>query len=174
MLRSEVPRRPTLLESCARAATAAEARFRITYPFLPRDSRIVALDEGAARVICGAADRHWSGAHFLAFESATPPEGNGSGIEATLRRCDGSETLLSQELSDADVTVMVASTDGWAAAAVIGQACAERGIMTAGVVLAEGGERVNDAVLALRPYAMVLVVSQDDEDLLALLTALRA
>jgi len=38
--------RPTLLNSCAMAATAAEASFRVPYPnSMTRQSRIIALDE---------------------------------------------------------------------------------------------------------------------------------
>jgi hypothetical protein len=68
---------------------------------------------------------------------------------------------------------MVAGSDGGEAAAVIGRACADRRIMTAGVVLAPAGVHTNDAVVALRPYAMVLVVSSAEDDLVDLLTALR-
>lgn len=175
MPQSEVQRRPTLLNSCAMAATAAEARFRIEYPFQPRDSRIIAVDADAAGVVCGASKRDWNGAaHFLTFEAGQPSGGNGSRTEATLRGCDGSATMLSDVLVDADVAVMVASSRGAEAASVIGQACAERRIMTAGVVLTEPGEHVNAAVLALRPFAMVLVVSSGEDELIDLLTALRA
>ena len=55
----------------------------------------------------------------------------------------------------------------------IARACAERGIMTAGLIL---GDRldVGDAVSALRPYARNLMVSEDEDDVAAVLTALRA
>jgi hypothetical protein len=174
MLPSEVQRRPTLLNSCAMAATAAEARYRIGYEFLPRDSRIIAVDEAARELVCRASRWGWTGvAHFLLFEALTPDGGNGTAPDARLRGCDGSESTLSAELADADVAVLVAGSQGAEAASVIGRVCAARRVMTAGVVVAGEGERVNDAVLALRPHAMVLVVSSDEEDLLDLLTALR-
>jgi hypothetical protein len=174
MPQSDVRQRPTLLNSCAMAATAAEAKFRIEYSFLPRDSRIVAVDAAAAVVVRRASQRHWSGAaHFLTFDGPAPSAANGSPPDATLRTCDGTDVWLSNELASADVTVMVAGSASPEAAAVIGRACAERGIMTAGVALAGAGDEVNDAVLALRPHAMVLVVSTDEDDLLELLTALR-
>ena len=54
-------RQPTLLNSCARAATAAEARYRISYPeFARRSSRVIALDDQAAAIvgrIAGERDR---------------------------------------------------------------------------------------------------------------------
>ena len=175
MPQSELQSRPTLLNSCAMAATAAEARFRIEYPFQPRDSRVVAVDSGAADVVCRAFQRQWEGsAHFLTFGTGTASGENGSSPEATLHRCDdGSETLLSEELDGADVVVMVATSQGAEAAPVIGRACAERSVMTAGVVLTATGEHANDAVLALRPFAMVLVVSKAEDDLFELLTGLR-
>jgi hypothetical protein len=156
------------------AATAAEARFRIEYPFLPRDSRIVAVDVAAAAVVRRASRLRWEGsARFLTFESVNA-EGNGTVPDATLRDCrDGTSTLLSDELDNADVAVMVAGVHGEEAAEVIGRACAERRIMTAGVVVAPTGDHTNDAVLALRPFAMVLVVSRAEDDLVDLLTALR-
>ncbi len=190
MRQSDGQRHPTLLNSCAMAATSGEARFRIEYPFLPRDSRIVAVDAKAAEAVCRARARHWSGsAHFLTFVAPTPRDPNGTAPDAALRTCDGAEALLSKELADADVVVMVAGAgDAKAgnagagnakagnakAAAVIGRACAERGIMTAGVALVEADGRAGGAVVALRPHAMVLVVSKDEEDLIELLTALRA
>lgn len=107
----EGARRPTLLNGCGPAATAAEARFRIGYPFLPRDSRIVAVDTGAAAVICRASGRHWSGAaHFLRFDAPVPGGHNGSEPDATLRTCGGADVLLSEELNGADITVIVATS----------------------------------------------------------------
>lgn len=171
---SDMRWRPTLLNSCAMAATAAEARYRISYPFLPRDSRIIAVDADAAPVVGRVAERGWAGnARFLSYESTTPTS-NGAPVDAVLRSDDGAQTSLGAELADADVAVMVAGSAGGAdAVTVIGEACTERRIMTAGVVVSPGAAEVNDAVLALRPYAMVLVAATDDEDLAELLTALR-
>lgn len=174
MPQSEVRQRPTLLNSCAMAATAAEAKFRIEYPFLPRDSRVVAVDATAAAVVRRASQRHWTGAaHFLTFDGPAPSAATGSPPDARLRTCDGTDVWLRDELANADITVLVAGSASAEAAAVIGRACAERGIMTAGVALTGADDRVDDAVLGLRPHAMVLVVSKDEDDLLELLAALR-
>lgn len=163
------------------AATAAEARFRIEYPFQPRDSRVIAVDSGADEVVCRAAGRHWSGiAHFLTFAAPVPGGGNGTGAapptaaDATLRMCTGSTVRLSDELADADVAVMVSASGGAEAASLIGGACARRGIMTAGIALGGPGDQAGAAAAALRPHAMVLVVPADEDDVLELLTALRA
>ena len=168
--------RPTMLSSCARAATASEARYRIQAPIVAtRASRIIALDGDAAEIVREVAELPWTGdAHFLTYESSASVEGLGdSPVDATLRTADGQETLLSAQLDDADVTVMVAtSDDGAQAASIIGQACFMRGVMTAGLVVAEGG-MADRAVAALRPDAMVLVVTQDEGDVPDMLTALR-
>jgi hypothetical protein len=134
---------PTLLNSCAAASTSAEARFRISgAPRLPRSTRVVSLDNGAAQIVGDLAD--------LELESA------------------GGSTLLSAELDDADFLMMVATDDaGASAATAIGNACTLRGIMTAALVVGGGP----DAVSALRPHARVLLVSDDRLDVDAVLGA---
>lgn len=181
--------RPTLLSSCARAATADEARFRINGPEpTPRATRVIALDaEAAALTERAAAEGPWKGARFLTYESSLPigdadeltvdavVRGQAT-ADAVLRTTDGQQTRLSDELVDADVIVMTATADDNAEAALmIGAACAKRGILTAGLVAPAGDDgRVDRTVAMLRPYAMVLLVSKDADDLPDVLTALRA
>lgn len=168
--------RPTLGSSCAQAATAAEARFRIDYPTITaRDTRIIALDEAATGIVGRLARLPWRAAHFLTYVAPMSGEGlDGLQVDARLRTADGSVTLLSDELTGADVAVMVATDDSGAqAASAIGLACAMRRIMTVGVVIAPPG--VGDqAVSALRPHAAVLVVTSDEDDVPEMLNALRA
>lgn len=186
-------RQPTLLNSCASAATAAEARFRIDYPDTQhRAARVIALDERAAELVRRLAAAHWRGGHFLVFEAVVPADGadgKGNGAapdpmtgaadaaDAVLRAADGAAVLLSSELGDADSAVMIATAEASASAAsVIGDACAARQIMSAGLVIADGapgGGDVDDVVAALRPNAMVLVVLQDHRDVPEILSALR-
>jgi hypothetical protein len=147
------PARPILLNSCARAATAEEARFRIDRPIGARAAVIVALDDEAADVVDRVAQRPWGAARFF-------------------RRAD--DPGLLEFLPEADVAVMVATSDADGdAARAIAQTCVERGIMTTGLIL---GERLDvaAAVSALRPYARNLMVTEDEEDVAAVLTALRA
>lgn len=169
-------RHPTLLDGCARAATAAEARFRVGYPNSSgRSSRIVALDAGAEALLGRVGERLWNGARFLSFVEAMPAaEPRLSPADAVLRGPDGSRSLLSEELGGADVAVMIATAAGGArAASLIGQACAARGIMTAGLVVSENSG-VPAAVSALRPHASVLVVARDEDYVPEMLAALRA
>lgn len=168
---------PTLLSSCALAATAAEARYRIAAPgFTRRDSRVIALDPHAAAIVAQLGGQRWGGGHFLAFESVLPgdallrPAAGGPVAGGTV----ASETaLLSEELEGADTVVMLASAQASAeAASVLGEACAARSIMSVGLVVPGAGP-VGEVVSALRPNAMVLVVLQDARDIPEVLSALR-
>jgi hypothetical protein len=145
--------RPILRNSCAQAATAAEARFRIDREIGGRIALIVALDGAAAEVVERVAERPWGAARF--FRSP-------------------SEVRLGEELADADVAIMIgtAAADA-AAAATIASACTERGVMTAGLILGDPDE-VSGATAALRPYARNLLITEDEDDVAAVLTALRA
>ena len=176
MLRSDVPgSRPTLLSSCALATTAAEARFRISRPDTStRDARVIAIAEHAAALVRAAAvARTWRGGHFLVFDRVASGIGNDGPADAVLRTPDGAVTLLSAELEGADLVVMVATAAARPeAAAVIGDACAERMIMSAGLVAAGQG-LAGPVVSALRPNAMVLVVLDSGRDVTEILTALR-
>lgn len=171
-----MPMRPILLNSCAQAVTAAETRFRIDVPIAGRRAaRILALDEGAAVVVRRVAEQHWSGARFFTCVDRTPPFNDDRGsTDVVLRATDGSESPLCEQLAGADIVVMIATADDGAyAASAIGDACALRGIMTAGLILGEKRE-VGAAVSALRPHARVLMVTKDEHDVSEVLTALRA
>ena len=163
----------SLLSSCARAASAEEAAFRIDRPIAPsRAGRIIALDERAAEVVGRAAQLEWANARFYVCESV------GSDAESiVLRGIDGGPATLADELASASVMVMVATGDtGADCAYALGKACWERGIQTAGLVLGDGtdpGTAAAAAVAALRPHARVLLPSADELDVVDLLTALR-
>jgi hypothetical protein len=164
----------SLLSSCARAATAVEARYRIDRPIKPaRAARIIALDARAAEVARRAAAAEWASARFLVCE--TVPVGGGVAVgDFLLRDIDGEPAVLGEVLSGADVVLMIATDDSGAGCAyALGKACWERGIMTAGLVLGDGSA-ADEAVAALRPHARVLLPTADEADLTELLTALRA
>jgi len=163
----------SLLSSCARAATAEEARYRIDRPIAPsRAGRIIALDEKAAEVVARAAQLEWANARFYVCESA------GEDVDSVvLRGIDGGSATLADELASASVVVMIATSDtGADCAFALGKACWERGIQTAGLVLGDGthdGTAAAAAVAALRPHARVLLPDADELDVVDLLTALR-
>lgn len=172
---------PILASSCKLATTAAEARYRIDVPIAPRrGARVIALDDGAATVVRRVAQQEWNAARFFTLvvdvpsAAGSPPVADGGVPDIALRRTDGTNSLLSEQLADADVAVMVATIDGSAVAAdAIGRACARRGIMTAGLVLGDQ-EAVATTLVALRPHAQVLLVTADEQDVAEVLTALRA
>ena len=146
--------KPILANSCARAATAAEARFRIDRPIGGRNALIVALDAAAAAVVDRVADRPWGAARCVTAADLAP--------------------RLADEREVADVAIMVGTADAdGAAASAIAAACFERGIMTAGLVLGERAA-VGEAVAALRPYARNLMATDDEDDVAEVLRALRA
>jgi hypothetical protein len=160
----------TSLSSCARAASAAEARYRIDAPVESRRARVIALDEPAADVLRSVAALEWASARFFVCDTVG---GSGEADDVLLRGIDGSPAVLSGELAGAHVVVMVATQDSGADCAyVIGKACWERAVMTAGLVLGDGSQTLG-AVAALRPHARVLLPTADESDLVELLTALR-
>lgn len=170
---------PTLLASCAKAATAAESRYRVGYPnSKPRASRIIALDSAAAEIMRKVSEAPWNGAHFLTFaEKASAPGFEALAVDAALTDPSGRRTMLGEELQGADVAVMIASAgEGAEAASVIGNACQVRGIMTAGLIVADAArrDRVEEAVRSLRPFASVLVVATSADYVPDMLSALRA
>jgi hypothetical protein len=164
--------RPILANSCALAATAAEARFRIdAKPQTPRAASVVALDDGAMVLVRELAGQEWNAARFLGLPDGTPA---GEYADLQLRTVDGDAIRLSDELALADFVMMIATEDGGAAAATtIGDACTLRGIMTAGLVVCTNGGS-GPALTALRPNARVLLVTGDERDATELLAAVGA
>lgn len=164
--------RPILANSCALAATAAEARFRIdAKPQTPRTTSVVALDDGAMVLVRELAGQEWNAARFLGLPDGTPA---GEYADLQLRTVDGEAVRLSDELARADFVMMIATEGGGAAAATtIGDACTLRGIMTAGLVVGSNGDS-GPALTALRPNARVLLVTGDERDATELLAAVGA
>ena len=147
--------KPILANSCARAATAEEAAYRITREIGSRAALILALDGPAGEVVDRVAERPWGAARFFHADRLSTEQ-------------------LEGELVDADVAIMVATADAEGeAAAAIARAASERGIMTAGLILGEQVD-VAAAVSALRPYARNLMVTNDEDDVAEVLRALRA
>lgn len=164
------PNHPTLLAGCARATTAAEARYRIDAAVLPLGTtRIVALDDAAAGLLRRTASQN--GRDTRPYRSHHGADG-----ALALRSAEGADAPLDDVLAQAHAVVLVATTGAGApAAAVIGQTCLRRGITVAGVAVGEaGGDAANAAVAALRPYSRILLVVDDGSDVFEVLSALRA
>jgi hypothetical protein len=162
----------------ARMSSAAEARFRVDYPnSKPRVVKVVALDTPSERVVKRVAQLAWQRATFftsIRFEGG----GESWSMQAWLGDLAGRAKALVEEVAGADLVVMV-STAGSSAqtAAVIGEACAARKVMTMALII--GSEQQSDEALSktlatLRPYASMLVVANGDEYIEEMLSALRA
>ena len=165
----------------ARMSSAAEARFRIDYPnSKPRRVKVVALDAASEAVVKRLAERNWHSASFFAslrFDG-TPRHGEGWSIKAWLSDLAGRTKALVDEVASADLVVMVSSAGTSApAAAVIGEACAVRKVMTMALVIGSA-QRANDdlskTLAMLRPHASMLVIANDDDYIEEMLAALRA
>lgn len=173
------PNHPTLLASCARAATAAEARYRVQYPnSRTRTSRIFALDAGAAETMYAITEDPWNNAHFLTVANTAPVDpATTQAADLPLAHPDGSRADLAAELEGADVVVLLATrSDNEGAAEVIARETYNRRIMCAGLALSKAQKdgTVDKVVNSMRRFATVLVVAQDDDYIPAMLTALRA
>jgi hypothetical protein len=104
--------------------------------------------------------------------------GEGSKMQAWLSDLAGRTKALVEEVASADLVVMVSSAGTSAqAAAVIGEACAVRKVMTMALIIGSE-ERSNDelskTLATLRPYASMLVIASGDEYIEEMLSALRA
>ena len=165
----------------ARMSSAAEARFRVDYPnSKPRVVKVVALDTPSEQVVKRVAQRAWQRATFftsIKFEGA-PRGGDSWYWQGWLGDLAGRAKALVEEVAGADLVVMVSTAGSSAqAAAVIGEACAARKVMTMALII--GSEQQSDEALSktlatLRPYASMLVVANGDEYIEEMLSALRA
>ncbi|PHR56595.1 MAG: hypothetical protein COA47_12815 [Robiginitomaculum sp.] len=169
---------PTLLGSCAKAATAAEAQFRVNYPnSKTRSTRIFALDYKAAEVLHKISEAPWNGAHFLTVEPGKDGEDPTDATALRLSHPGGEPADFFDEINHADVIVLIScETHATGTAEAIAKEAYARKIMIAGLALAAGESQnaVNEVVASLRPYASVLVVAQDNDFVPAMLSALRA
>lgn len=168
---------PTLLSSCALAATAKEAQFRVPYPNSSvRASRIFALDQRAADAMMAITEQPWQGAHFLTVRTDVDPDKTAAS-DLPLEKPDGSPADLAEEVDGANVVVLISSSGRNAGAAeVIAREAFARNIMSAGLVLNEDGDgtKSSPVVNTLRPFTSVLVIATDQDFIPAMLTALRA
>lgn len=154
------------MSACARAATTKEAAYRLDYPLAyARSTRVIAFDEAAAVVVRAIADNSWGQAHFYTT--------SGSGEQ--LATLEGETVPTAEEVEHSDSVIMVA-TNGISTEAVasVGRACRERSIMTAGLLFLDDDELAGETLMAIRPYARILLVPAEHDDLFQLLVAIRA
>ena len=165
----------------ARMSSAAEARFRIDYPnSQPRVVKVIALDAASERVVKRVAEGTWQRASFFTSIRFAPPRADEQGwsMQAWLSDLAGRTKALVEEVASADLIVMVSSAGTSAqAAAVIGEACAVRKVMTMALIIGSeqrSDEELSKTLAALRPFASMLVIANGDEYIEEMLAALRA
>lgn len=168
-----------MLSESARAASAAEARFRINDPnSRPRAIKIIALDRPSEDVVGRLAQSSWTSATFLTAFASTPPRGERFSMQGWLSDLAGHAKNLVDEIHDADQVVMVATAGEDAqAASIIGEACSLKRVVTTALVLgatSTSDEAVSRTLAQLRPWALMLVIADAEEYIADMLTALRA
>ncbi len=170
-----------MLSESARAASAAEARYRIESPnSRPRTIKVIALDRASEDVVKRLSQARWNCATFLTastFEASAQSESRFS-MHGWLSDLAGRTKDLVDEINAADLVVMVASAGQDAAAAsIIGEVCSAKQVMT--TVLLLGSVAISNAALSrtlaqLRPWALMLVIASAEDYIADMLAALRA
>jgi hypothetical protein len=178
-----LPFEPTalMMSESARVTTAAEAAFRIDAPnSKPRNVKVIALDGPSERVVKHLATREWNRATFLTasvFDTA-PGTAQPFSMQGWLKDLAGRTKSLVDEIETADLVVMIAASGENAhAAALVGEACSLKHVMTTALILgsdATSDEALSKSLTQLRPHVMMLVISNADEYIEDMLTALRA
>src|SRR5262249_33158349 len=145
-----------------------------------RAVKVIALDDASERLVKRLAEHPWQRATFftaLKFDGA-PAGGAGWSMKAWLSDLAGRTKDLIDEVASADLVVMIASAGTSAEnAAVIGEACSVRKVMTTALII--GSEEKSDAALSntlasLRPHASMLVIASNEDYIEEMLVALRA
>ncbi len=149
-------------------SSAAEARFRVQAPNArPRAVTVIGLDAPGANIVKRLADADWRHATLL---MASP--------DGALRDLAGRTRITDDEIDSADLVVFVAGPGGGAeAAAIIGDACSRRRVMTTGFLVgaASAPERELSKTLAqLRPWSLMVVIAKHDDYIDDMMAALRA
>src|SRR5262249_11601766 len=155
----------------ARMSSAAEAKFRIESPnSRPRAVKVIALDAASERQVNQLARHSWQGATFLTA-SAFAGAASGSAPErfslgGWLNDLAGRTKNLVEEIASADLVVMVASAgENAGAAAIIGEACNLRHVMTTALILGTGSstdQALSKMLTQLLPHAILPVIPSTD------------
>jgi hypothetical protein len=99
-------------------------------------------------------------------------------MQAWLSDLAGRTKALVEEVNSADLIVMVSSAGTAAqAAAVIGEACAVRKVMTMALIIGSeqrSNDELSKTLASLRPFAQMVVIASGDEYIEEMLAALRA
>jgi hypothetical protein len=171
-----------LLSESARMTTAHEAKYRVQYPnSKPRAVKVIALDEGSAKLVDDISKQGWHGAAFftsLSFDAGAAPGAESKTLKAWLNDLAGRTLDLVSEVASSDCVVVVATAGkDVQSTAMIAEVCGmHHKTLIALVVPDEDApdESIDVSLRALRPYAKMLVIAHGRDYIEAMLTALRA
>ena len=163
----------------ARAASAAEARFRIDAPnSRPRAIKVIAIDRASEGVVKRLAQGPWNSATFLTTQPSAPPRGERFSMQGWLGDLAGHTKNLVGEINGADHVVMVATAgENAETASVIGEACSLKRVTTTALILTApsvSDDALSRSLAQLRPWALMLVIASAEEYIADMLAALRA
>lgn len=168
-----------MLSESARMSSEAEARFRLQVPnSKPRSIKVVALDPGSEALVERLSKGAWPRASFFKA-SADPGLLVQPGATSTwLRDFAGQAHDVREEVKAADLVVMVATPGGNAhLTSLVGEACSDYRINTTGMIIGAAtasDTEVSRTLVQLRPWSLMVVISNNDDYIDDMLTALRA
>jgi hypothetical protein len=159
-------------------SSAQEAAFRIQAPnSVARSIKVIALDAPAEAVVKRLSEAEWRQATFL---TAAPPR-DGCYLEQGmngLADLSGRPRSLVEEVSSADLVVMVAAPGGHAeAASRVGEVCRLRQVMATALVIStatSSDDELSKTLAQVRPWSLMVVIADADDYVDATLVALRA
>jgi hypothetical protein len=165
-----------MLSESARMSSAAEARFRLQAPnSKPRTIKVIALDAASDAVMQRLAGRVWEHAQFFRVSAGN---GGGASPAGTLTDISGQPANIQSEVNNADLVIMLASPGGRAqAAALVGQACSLRRVMTTTLIVGNStasDEALSQTLVQVRPWSLMLVIARTDDYIADMMAALRA
>jgi hypothetical protein len=171
----------SMLSESARMSSAIEARFRVQKPnSKPRAIKVIALDSPSEDLVRQLAERSWGHAAFFTASSfaVTPEHNQPISSDGCLRDLDGNPKTLIDEVTGADLVVMVAAPGGNAqAAATVGEACSLKRVNTAAFIshaASASDEAVAKTLAQVRPWSLMVVYTDTESYIEDMLIALRA
>jgi hypothetical protein len=170
-----------MLSESARMSSAAEAAFRVQAPnSLPRSIKVIALDAPAELVVKRLADAPWSQATFLTTvrRRGVSQRDHAAWLDGGLTDLAGRPRSLADEVSSADLVVMVAGPGGLAeSASRVGEVCRLERVMATALVIdaaASSEEALSKTLAQVRPWSLMVVIADADDYVDETLIALRA
>lgn len=162
-------------------SSAEEARFRLQVPnSKPRAIKVVALDPGSEALVERLSKGAWQHASFFRATADTSIDAitSQAAVTSWLRDFSGQTHDGREEVKGADLVVMVATPGGNAhLTSLVGEACSDFRINTTGMIVGAAGAsdgEVSKTLAQLRPWSLMVVISNVDDYIADMLTALRA